>query len=214
MVLVRKEKNEYNVSETAQKELVDKLNTSIDELRKRLDLLQQENISKHVCISELQEMLERGNEENKVLKAEIEKRDEVEKINKQIEKKNMELRALEEQREKTVNNRKYYFGILIEIVCVLIFVVFLILTILKIKQTKDIGSVTGLLVGTAVPLLTFLWRIKDLYLCDKVKKYQLREEQYAIWDKEHPERGNIMNEIKALEDKKQSIGGYMMKQEQ
>ena len=209
VILVRNEKNERDKSETAQKELVDELNSSIDELRKQLDLLQKTSDSQRATIYDYLEKLKKGDEEIKGLKEEIEKRKEIEIINDQLEQKGIILQTLEEQRENAVNNRKYYFVVIVEIIIVLIFVVFLVLAVVKLIQ-KDLKNVTGLSLLAIVPLLTFLLRIKDLYLCDKVKKSQLRESQYELWDMEHPEYGNVKSEIKTLEDKKQSLGGYRM----
>lgn len=212
VVLVKEEREAFRASAIEQTQQLEKLNVSMEELRKQLAETKQTAQSQEYSINNYAKKSAEKDALIKTLQEELEKKKAIEEINTKIEENKSKLSVLNKERQGAISYTKFWVVIIIESIGLLLFLLFGALFIVQKAKYNNIDWINGFSITSIVGLVTLLLRCKDLYILDpKVKMFQIQEEKLKIWDNSHPEFKKLQDDITTLENKKQSLGGYLTK---
>lgn len=113
-------------------------------------------------------------------------------------------RELNKQREESVTYYGYWLVITLESLALLFFGVCVFFFI----KTWDNKWLNKFSIGSALSLIVLVTRLPNMYiLSPKVVKMKIRNDQYMLWEDQHPEYEKHNTKIKELEDKKRTLEG-------
>ncbi len=113
------------------------------------------------------------------------------------------LHTFAEERKASVRLFKYWFNIVYECVVGVLFILFLITTIIHWNPERVLNIFS---IGTIITLIGLSPRFRDMYILSPiVSKMKIRKEQEEIWDEKHPEYIELKKKILELEQEKKSI---------
>lgn len=113
-------------------------------------------------------------------------------------------RELNKQREESVTYFSYWSVIALESLALL----FLGVCIFMFIKTWDNKWLNKFSIASAFSLIVLVTRLPNMYiLSPKVVKMKIRNDQYKLWEDQHPEYERHNARIKELEDKKRALEG-------
>lgn len=106
-------------------------------------------------------------------------------------------------RNKEIRMFKFWFVIIYESVVGILFLIFLVQTIIHWDSEKIINAFS---IGTIITLIGLAPRFRDMYILSaRVVKMKIRKEQEELWNDNHPEYMALKNTISDLEQEKREL---------
>lgn len=113
------------------------------------------------------------------------------------------LHTFAEERKASIRLFKFWFNIVYEVIVGVLFILFLITTIIHWNPERILNIFS---IGTIITLIGLSPRFRDMYILSPiVSKMKIRKEQEEIWDEKHPEYIELKKKILELEQEKKSI---------
>lgn len=145
------------------------------------------------------------------IKTEQDKRNRVANIGIEMEKLKEEKVFLDKDKTKSISMCKYWLVISLELICIIALLVGVVLLVFSLFQNNEnnlpIKTISpALIITTAIPFLSLIFRITKLYLFSpKITYKKLKDEQINHWIEENQEYTNIINKINSLQQERDSI---------
>ena len=200
---VNKESQERNAAMQSMQSGIDDLNHKVAEMSKIIAEANLEKASQDSKIRQYENDAHLSNETIIGLQKEVKTYKRLAEIESLLNQHKGEMQKLMNIRNKEIRMFKFWFVIIYEGVVGILFLIFLVQTIIHWDSEKIINAFS---IGTIITLIGFAPRFRDMYILSaRVVKMKIRKEQEELWNDNHPEYMALKNTISDLEQEKRAL---------
>lgn len=195
---------ERKLAEQNESERNKQLNETIELLNQTIENMAQKQVANKTAVEDLTNKLKLSGEQIEDLKKEIERRNTISRLQKELDDVNTKIKDLDKQANKSVCYFKYYFWLILESVMSLFIIIVLVVGVYNIINGEYcLDKLELLLFGTGCGTLIIKWIFsgKNMYLFSpKVTRYKVKVEQLEYWYGQHPQYQELKTKKNEIEN--------------